>query len=709
MKPVETVLETPSRREFLAAAGAGLFIFFPLPVEAQQEPGRLPTRGNYSGDVNAYLKVGADGRVSGFAGKVELGQGAMTALAQLLADELDISYDSVDMTMADTDLCPYDMGTFGSMNMPTFGPVLRRAAAEARAVLVALAAERLQVPAARLRVQNGVVTDSEAPSKRVTYAQLLEGKRIERRLPDTPVKSPAAFAIIGKPPARRKDAVAKVSGKAKYSGDIAFPGMLHARLLRPPARGVKIESIDSSAAEKIPGVRVVKLDDTVAVLHERRDIAGDALKLVKARFSQPVPGPDDRTIYDHLLKTAPRAQTVHQSGDLAAGEKAAAQVVEETYFNAYVAHSPIETHSATVRIEGDKVTVWASTQAPFGVKPVVAQALGAPADNVRVIAGFVGGGFGGKTGAPQAVEAARLAKLTGKPVQVIWDRAEEFFFDPYRPAAVVKIRAGLDSQGKIAFWDFAGTGAGDREARQFYNVPNQRTTSAGGWMGGNPPAMHPFDVGPWRAPSVNTNTFARESHIDMLAAKAGVDPLQFRLNHLTDERMVRTLKAAAEKFGWKPAAAPSNRGVGIACGMYSGTYAAMCAEVSVDKAKGSIHVKRAVLAMDQGLTVNPDGARQQMEGSITMGLGYALSEGLRFKDGAPLDRNFDSYEIPRFSWLPAIETVLIPNANAPASAGGEPPIICMGAVLANAVYDAVGARLCELPMTPARVLAALKK
>jgi CO/xanthine dehydrogenase Mo-binding subunit len=329
--------------------------------------------------------------------------------------------------------------------------------------------------------------------------------------------------------------------------------------------------------------------------------------------------------------------------------------------------------------------------------------------NVRVITPYVGGGFGGKSASQQAIEAARLAKITGRPVQVVMDRAEEFFYDSFRPAAVVKIRSGTAADGKLVLWDFQVWGAGDREARPFYDIPHQRTRSAGGWMGGNPPGMHPFAVGPWRAPSVNTNTFARESHIDILANKAGRDPLEFRLSHLSDKRMRRVLEAAAKQFGWKPARTPSGRGVGVACGIYSGTYVATMAEVAVDKGAGAVQVKRVVCAQDQGVTVNPDGSRQQMEGSITMGLGYALTEEVHFKGGEVLERNFDTYRIPRFSWLPKIETILIDNPEVPASGCGEPPIINMGAVIANAIYDAVGARLLQLPMTPERIKEALKR
>jgi nicotinate dehydrogenase subunit B len=696
-----------SRRELLGWAGPGLFLLFGIDPLSAQEPARLPTRQGFPTDLNAYLKIGPDGRVTCFAGKVELGQGAMTVLAQILAEELDVAYAAVDMVLGDTDLCPYDMGTFGSMNVRYFGPALRGAGAEAKAILLQMAAEQLQAPAARLQVKAGVVTDPSTPGKSVTYGQLVQGKRIERHIEGVAVKPVTAYTVVGKP-APRKDALDKVTGKAKYAGDVLLPGLLHARLVRPPAHGAKLKDADTSAAEKA-GARVVREGDMVAVLHERPDLADQALGLVKAQFERPQPTVDDKTIFDHLLKTAPPPQNVASSGDLAAGEKASAAIVEQTYLNSYVAHAPMETHSATASIENGKATVWAGTQAPFSLRQQVAQAIGFTPQNVRIITSYVGGGFGGKSSALQAVEAARLAKATGKPVQVVWNRAQEFFYDTFRPAAVVKIRSGLTAAGKIALWDCKVVGAGDREAKTYYDIPNQRTVSSGGWQGGNPPGMHPFAVGPWRAPSVNSNTFARESHMDILAAKAGIDPLEFRLQHLSDPRMRRVLEAAGKQFVWKAAKAPSGRGVGVACGIYSNAYAATMVEVAVNKSTGHVQVKRVVSAMDVGLVVNPDGARQQMEGCIAMGLGYALTEEVRFKDGEVLDRNFDSYQIPRFSWMPKVETILIDNPGTPAVGAGEPPIVTMGAVIANAIYDALGARLLQLPMTPARVLEALKK
>jgi CO/xanthine dehydrogenase Mo-binding subunit len=694
------------RRDFLGFAGGGLFVFFHAELARAQEPARLPNRQAAVADFNAYLRIAEDGRVTCFAGKVELGQGAMTSLSQVLAEDLDVPLDSVDIVMGDTDLCPYDMGTFGSMTTPLLVPAVRRAAAEARAVLLHMAAERLAVPADSLRVKAGVVADPSSPSKSVTYAGLVAGKRIERHLANVPVKPVAAFQIIGQSP-RRKDALEKVTGKARFAADQLPTNLLHAAVLHLPANSAKLATLNSAAANKIDGVRIVQDGDLVAALHERPDVAMAARDALVATFSPAPLIPDDKSIFDHLLKTAPQARPAGQRGDVVEGERGATGAVEHTYLNSYVAHAPIETHSATAAFEDGKLTVWASTQAPFMVKNALTGVLGLPADKVRVIARCTGGGFGGKTEAAQAVEAARLARMSNRPVQVVWSRRDEFLFDPFRPASVMKIRAGMTTEGRIAFWDALFVGPGEREAAPFYEIPHQRTLSAGGWQGGNPPSMHPFHVGPWRAPSVNSTTFARESHMDVLAAKAGIDPVEFRLKNLTHPRMRRALETAAGKFGWKAGKAPSGRGVGVACGIYANACNATMAEVAVDKRTGAVRVNRLVLALDCGVVLNPDGLRQQAEGCLTMGLGYALTEEVRFRGGEVLIHNFDTYAIPRFSWLPKIDVVLIDNPETQALGGGEPPIICMGAVIANAIHDAIGKRLLQLPMTPDRIKTAL--
>ena len=699
-----------NRRDFLKSTGSGIFLYFtigdlPFLQEEVQGPRRRPSLPT---DFNAFLKIGEDGRVSCYTGKIEMGQGPITSLAQELAEELDVPLDAVEMVMGDTDLCPWDMGTFGSMTTRIFGPALRNAGAQARQVLLELASENLNVPVSNLTAEKGVVFDRSSNMRRVSYGQLTKGKRIERHLTKPAVtKKPSEFKVIGKPTLRR-DAKAKVTGSAKYSGDIQLPGMVYARLLRPPAHGAKLLDVDLSEAKKVEGVQIIHEGDFIAVLHKYPDVAEMALSKIKAKFDKPASGINDSTIFDHLLKVAPEGRVVASGGDLKEGKRAATFIVKETYLDGYKAHAPMEPHTAVVNIEGGKATVWASTQTPFGAKDEVAKELGIKPENVRVIPPFVGGGFGGKSANLQVIEAARCAKLTGKPVQVAWSRREEFFYDTFRPAAVIKIESGTTEGGKISFWEYHVYFAGERGSAQFYDIPHHSTLAHNSsWVGAQ--GSHPFATGPWRAPGNNTNTFARECHIDVMAAKAGIDPLEFRRRNLADQKMNLVLQAAADKFGWKPAKAPSGRGYGVACGIDAGTYVAAIAEVEVDKSTGGVKVKRVVCAQDMGLVINPEGATIQMEGCITMGLGYALREDIRFKDGEILDLNFDTYEIPRFSWVPQIETVILDRKDDAPQGGGEPAIVVMGAVIGNAIYDAVGVRLNRMPMSPERIKEALKR
>jgi isoquinoline 1-oxidoreductase len=396
-----------------------------------------------------------------------------------------------------------------------------------------------------------------------------------------------------------------------------------------------------------------------------------------------------------------------KEGDLQKGGRDAATLFNQTYYNDYVAHAAIEPHTAVVNVEGGKATVWASTQTPFRAKDEVAQELGIPSKNVRVMPVFLGGGFGGKSMNRQIVEAARCAKLSKKPVQVAWTRKEEFYYDSFRPAAVIEIKSGMTRRGKISMWDYHVYFAGERGANQFYSIPNHRTTVYSSSPVGIPGA-HPFATGPWRAPANNTSTFARESQIDIMAAKAEMDPLEFRIQNLTDQKMHRVLNAAAKQFGWTPSKAPSGKGIGVACCIDAGTYVATMAKVGVEKTTGRIHVERVVTVQDMGLVINPEGAAIQMEGGVTMGLGYALRERIRFKGGEIFDLNFGTYQIPSFSWLPRIETVIIADDNTAPQGGGEPAIVTIGAVVANALYDAIGVRLFQLPLTPDRIIDALK-
>lgn len=698
---------TINRREFLRLMGGGIFILFTVRDPfALQEARR--SRG-YPQDFNAYLRIGEDGRVTCFSAKIEMGQGVITSLAQMLAEELDVPLSAVDMIMGDTALCPWDAGTFGSRSTKYFGPPLRLAAAEARAVLIQLAAEHLHTPQEKLMTKEGMVFVKDIPDKKVSYAQLTKGKKIERHLEKKPsIKHYSKHTISGKP-TDRLDGRQKVTGKAEFAGDIRLPGMLYARIVRPPAHGAKLRSIDTSAARKIKDIQIIQDGDMTAVLHKYRDVADKALGLIKAEFEIPEYRVDNKTIFKHLKDSASGGDVVTEAGNLEEGKSLAGRTFEEAYLNHYVAHAPAENHTAVAKIKGDKATVWASTQAPFRAQEDAARALGFSAENVRVITPFVGCGFGGKNSGQQVAEAARLAQLSGKPVQVAWSRKEEFFYDTFRPAAVIEIRSGLNSSNQIVFWEYHNYFAGSRSSQPVYNIPHHRVLSYGGWGGrGGGGSAHPFGVGAWRGPGSNTNVFAMESHIDIMAHVAGMDPLEFRLINLSDKRMKRVVNTAAEKFGRSFSKAPSGKGYGIACTDYLGTYLTTMAEVKVDEITGEIRVKRVVCAQDTGEVINPEGAKMQIEGCITMGLGYVLTEEIRFKGGRILDENFDTYEIPRFSWLPKIETVLVDNPEMPPQGCGEPAITPMGAVVANAVYDAIGIRMFVLPMTRTRIKEAMK-
>lgn len=717
MKDDEYILTNPEkeagpitldRREFLKLMGGGILILFSVgdPFALQQA-----RRGReYPEDFNAYLRIGEDGRVSCFTGKIEMGQGIITSLAQMLAEELDVPLNTVDMIMGDTALCPWDAGTFGSRSTKYFGPPLRQAAAEAKAILIQLAAECLRTPQEKLTAKDGIIFIRENPEKKVTYAQLAKGKKIKRHLEEKPpIKHYSKHTLSGKP-TDRLDGRLKVTGEAKFAGDIRLPGMLCARVLRPPAHGAKLTSVDTSAAQKIKDIQIIHDEKMIAALHKHRDVADKALGLIKARFEMPEFKVDNNTIFKHLKDSAPDGEIVTEAGNLDEGKSLASKTFEAEYFNHYVAHAPTENHTAVVKIEGDKAAVWASTQAPFRAQGEVARVLGLPPQNVRVITPFVGCGFGGKNQGQQIIEAAQLAKLSGKPVQVAWSRKEEFFYDTFRPAAVIHVRSGLNSSNQISFWEYHNYFAGSRSSQPFYNIPHYRVFSYGGWGGrGIGGSAHPFGVGAWRGPGSNTNVFAIESHIDIMAETARMDPLEFRLLNLTDKRMERALNAAAERFRHSFSKTPSGKGYGIACTDYLGTYLATMAEVNVDKKTGEIRVERVVCAQDTGEVINPEGARMQIEGCITMGLGYCLSEEISFRGGRILDENFDTYEIPRFSWLPKIETVLVDNPGMAPQGCGEPAITSMGGVIANAVYDAIGVRLFVLPMTPARIKEALKE
>jgi len=523
------------RRDFLTLLGGGIAVYFGTGSTSELLAMPMAQRRELPKDYNAFLRIDQDGTVFCHTGKIEMGQGPITSLPQQIADELDVALESVKMVMGDTMLCPFDAGTWGSLTTREFSHYMRAAGAEARAVLLQLASEYLEIPAEKLQVKKGIISDKSDAKNQVSYGELAKGQRIERFMDEKPpVKDHREFFYVGQS-LLRSDGVLKVTGQAEYTADLKQPGMVYAKVLRPPSHLSKLISVDYSAAEKLDGIQVVRDEELVAVLHEKPDKAEEALALIKAEY-----GPDDldvdhHSIFQYLLDSPSDSQEVRSAGIIAEGEALSDDIIESEFHDGYVAHSPIEPHAALAKWEGAKVTVWASTQSPFGLQGQIARTFEMELEDVRVISPFLGGGFGGKIYHPQGIEATRIAKLAEKPVMLNYTREEEFFMDYFRPAAVVKIKSGISSEGKIKLWDYKQYFAGNRGSDTIYDVPHHITT---GYREKRGSPVHPFPTGAWRAPANNTNTFARESQVDILAAKAGVDPVQFRLDNLTDEKMI---------------------------------------------------------------------------------------------------------------------------------------------------------------------------
>ena len=686
------------RRKFIKNMGSGIIVVFCL-----GDIGLLNASGSSSDEdlnFNAYLRVKENGRVDCYTGKIEMGQGIITSLAQVLAEELEVSIYEVDMVMGDTELCPYDRGTWGSLTTRFTDPVIRTAAAEAREVLLGLAEEKLGISKEFLAVKEGVVYAKNDPSKKVSYAELTKGQKIVKSLKDKPeIKRSKDFKIIGKP-VLSLDAEAKVTGKAKYTADIKLPGMVYAKIVRPEVYGSKKLSVDASGLSEFQGVEFIEMDNLVAVVHEDPEVASKAMKSIKVIWESPELKVNEDTIFSYLEEQINESKVFEEGGNLKSGRSNSKEFIEAKYLDGYKAHACIETHAATCYFKDDKLIMWVSTQSPFGTRSQVARALDIPEEKVHVKQIFLGGGFGGKSFNSQAIEAALIASKVRKPIQLSFSRKEEFLYNRFRTAAVVNIGAGIDTKGKLTAWDFDIYCAGTRGTDLFYDIPNNRTRMF------NKTDVHPFNTGAWRAPGNNTTTFARESHIDVMAHAAGMDPFEFRMINLRDQKMVATLQLAANTFGWVNQK-KSGHGYGIALGHDAGTLVALITEVKVNKQTGEVNVIRAVCAQDMGQVVNPNGATIQTEGGITMGIGYALYEEIAFEGGKMKTKNFNNYEFTRFSSTPKISCVFMDKRDAKPQGGGEPAIICVGASIANAVFDACGARVNRMPITPERVLAGI--
>jgi nicotinate dehydrogenase subunit B len=651
--------------------------------------------------IGHWLYFQPDGTIEVFSGKAEMGQGIRTSLAQAVAEELRVPLQCVQMTLGDTALTPFDMGTFGSMTTPQMADRLHKVAASARALFIDRAAKRWGVIRTELVVENGNVTHPPT-GRSLTYAELADEEMLtEPWSEDAPVTRPDEWTVAGKPILRMQGRDF-VTGRHRYATDMTRPGMLHGAVLRPPAFNSALVSLDTSIAEALPGVTVVHEGDFVGVVASDRFIARQALTSIRAEWDTPQQV-SDRDLFDYIKTHTTEPQEGHSwagpdvigFGSLEAG-RAAGRTLEASYTIPYIAHAPLETRAALAEWDGDGLTVWTGSQRPFGVRGELAEAFDMLEERVRVIVPDTGSAYGGKHTGEAAIEAARLAKAVGQPVKLIWSREEEFTWAYFRPAALIEVSSAVADDGRITAWEYHNYNSGSQAMRPPYSIANQLVAFHA--------TQSPLRQGAYRALAATANHFARESHIDDLAHLVGMDPLDFRLMNLPgksqeQQRLRAVLLAATERFGWASRKPTPGRGYGLSCGTEKGSYVATCAEVEVDQERGQIRVVRVVEAFECGAIVNPEGLANQVEGAIMQALGGALMERIEFAEGKILSDRFSRYRVPRFSDVPDMEVVLLDRKDLPSAGAGETPIVGLAPALANAIFDATGQRLRSLPLS----------
>ena len=681
------------RRDFLRVLAGGLLICLREPSAWAQESGRAFGGHELPKDISAWLHIAADGQIKVFTGKVEVGQNIRTSLAQQVAEELHVPFDAITMVMGDTDLVPWDMGTFGSRTTPTMGPQLRTMAAAARRMLIEMAAQRWNLDPATLTAADGEVIDPKT-TRSFTYGALTRGEKLVKVVSADEALAPAAnWKIAGTavPKAEGRDFV---TGKHQYPSDITRPEMQFGAVLRADGFNATLASIDTAAAEKLPGVKVVHDGDFIGVVAPDAFGAQRALEAIQAKWTVP-PQPGNQGLFEYLKNNPEAGQDdhpQHAAGSVPEAFASADVKLEQRYEIAYIAHAPLEPRAAVAEWNSGKLTVWTGTQRPFGVRDELVQAFHLSPDQVRVIQPDMGSGYGGKHTGDAAIEAARLAKAAGKPVKVVWTRSEEFTWAYFRPAGLIEIRAGARRDGTLVAWEHHNYNSGPAAIGTPYNVANQLIQFHA--------TKSPLRQGSYRGLASTANHFARESHMDGMAHAAAIDPLEFRLKNITDPRLRAVFEAAAEKFDWSRSKATPALGYGIGGGLDKGGYVATCAEVEIDSAGKRVRIRRVVQAWDCGAVINPDGLRNQLSGAIVMGIGGALFERILFADGRILNPHFAEYRVPRFSDTPQIEIVLIDRKDLPSAGAGETGLVGLAPAVGNAIFSATGTRLVNLPMAP---------
>ena len=684
------------RRQFMKVFGGGLALLVPIgnllgqEAERQGESGRGGFNRNLPQEIGAWIHIAEDGSINVYTGKVELGQNIRTSLTQAVAEELQVEPSMIRLVMADTDVTPFDAGTFGSRTTPTMAPQLRKAAVAARETLIALAAHQWQVEPGTVRIVDSRFANHDK-TKSLSFADLAKGLKLVKTIPADVKTTPTKDWTIAGTSLPKVDGREFVTGKHKYTSDLKREGMLFGKVVRPSSLDATLISFDP-IQEKNAGSQVVRDGDFIGVATAGQQTSTRLASMVSARW-KPTEQPDNAELFNHLRKTAPSQGRGRPVGSVADGFAAADKQLQQTYTVAYIAHVPLEPRAAVAEWVDNKLTVWTGTQRPFGVRGELAEAFHIPEERVRVIVPDTGSGYGGKHTGECAIEAARLALATKKPVKVVWSREEEFTWAYFRPAGVIDVKSGVKNDGTITAWEFHNYNSGASAIDGKYDIPNQLVQFH--------QSQSPLRQGSYRGLAATANHFARETHIDELAVLLNLDPVQFRLHNLKDERLRAVLEAAATRFGWSwgKQKTVAGRGVGIACGFEKGGYVATCAEVSVG-AGAKVKIERVVESFECGAVVNPRHLENQIEGAVVMGIGGALFEAIEFGNGTILNSRLSRYRVPRFSDMPNIEVVLVDRKDLPSAGSGETPIVGVAPAVGNAIFAATGKRLRSLPLAP---------
>lgn len=710
-----------------------------------QKPASSGRAESFWGEVTTWLddwlRIEPDGTVTAYSGKVELGTGVRTALAQIVAEELDLPFERVHMVMGDTALTPDEGYTAGSMTINSSGGALRQAAAEARRILLQQAAEKMNASMSELVVKDGVIIVQSHPERSITYQQLMGGKLFNREVSgNAPLKPPQAYRLVGTS-VPRVDIPAKFTGQQSFIQDLHVPGMLHARLVRPPSSSARFISLDESSIKHISGVvKLVQRGNFIAIVTQREEQAIAAAQQLKVQWLETPSMPPLVDLYTFLRSQPTEDHVLLDDGEVEAHIAQSPRQLHAQYHQPYHAHASIGPSCAVADVTNDQITVWCSTPGPYPLRNALAQLTGVEVEKFHLIHVEGSGSYGQNGSDDAAADAVILSQEVGKPVRVQWSRQDEFVWEPKAPAMVMEVHAGLDHQGGITAWDYhvyspshvararfasqlvaaqliagqtfpAGrfSFGAERNAPTNYTFPCQRVT------------VHYLTNTPLRASSMRSlggaeNTFANESFMDELASAVGADALEFRLRYLDDPRARDVLYAAAEKVGWKAHTSPLLRrgepfeGRGLAFARYENEEAlvACIAQVQVDPASGVVRVKRIVVAHDCGLIINPDGLKNQIEGNVIQSLSRALKEEVLFDEFRLKSVDWDTYPILKFSEVPDVDIVLINRPDQPALGAGEPSTVTTAAAVANAIFDATGIRLRQIPFTSERVKAALQ-